>query len=145
VLFLLLVLDAPDNVGNDTGKYACQIILSWPYRPGFYGQQDPIDVPSSNEERYKLFKDMTKGWAEPFKTLVEGARETTDFKELRLQDWAPTRELRSNGRAVVMGDAMHLMTMCKSLRLVSPMNDPMQWIAQLLACHIERKKKHLLP
>jgi hypothetical protein len=112
-------LDAPDNVGNNTGKYACQIILSWPYRPDFYGQQDPIDVPSSNEERYKLFKDMSKSWAEPFKTLVDGVTEATDFKEVKLQDWAPTRDLRSNGRAVVMGDAMHLMTMCKFLFLLS--------------------------
>lgn len=108
------VLDAPDNVGNNTGKYACQIILSWPYRAGFFGHAEPLDVPPTNEERYQLFKDVTKNWAEPFKTLVDGVTRDIEFKEVKLQDWAPSRGLRSNGRAVVMGDAMHLMTMCKS-------------------------------
>lgn len=37
----------------------------------------------------------------------------TEIKRLDVLDWAPPIGLHSNGQVVLMGDAFHLMSMCK--------------------------------
>lgn len=39
----------------------------------------------------------------------------TEVKGLVLKDWLPSYDLQTRGRTVLMGDALHLMAMCKLL------------------------------
>ncbi len=60
-------------------------------------------------------KDFTKGWAEPFREMVQAMPEDgTEVKALTLEDWVPRRGVWGNegGRATLVGDAAHAMTMC---------------------------------
>lgn len=73
-----------------------------------------IDVPATNEGRYELMVSFAKTWAEPFRSFVlNNVRPDTPIKRLDVLDWAPPIGLRSKGQAVLMGDALHLMSMCK--------------------------------
>ena len=57
-----------------------------------------------------------KTWSEPFRSLVlNNVHPETEIKRLDVLDWAPPLGLRSKGQVVLMGDAFHLMSMCKSL------------------------------
>jgi hypothetical protein len=57
---------------------------------------------------------FAKTWAEPFSSLVlNNVYPETEIKRLDVLDWAPPKGLRSKGQAVLMGDAFHLMAMCK--------------------------------
>lgn len=94
-------------------KYTCQLVVSWPSRPGFFGHPDSLDFPSTNSGRVKLLRDFAQTWAEPFKGLVMGLRGATEVKALDLYDCVPPEGLKSDGRVVLMGDALHQMTMCK--------------------------------
>lgn len=85
--------------------------LSWPYHPSCGAL---IDVPATNEGRYELAVSFAKTWAEPFRSfLLNNVRPDTPIKRLDVLDWAPPIGLRSKGQAVLMGDAFHLMSMCK--------------------------------
>lgn len=58
---------------------------------------------------------FAKTWSEPFRSLVlNNVRPETEIKRLDVLDWAPPRGLHSKGQVVLMGDAFHLMAMCKS-------------------------------
>ncbi|KAL2107457.1 hypothetical protein VUR80DRAFT_5198 [Thermomyces stellatus] len=92
-------------------KYTCQIVVSWPTRPGFFGRAEPIDFPSTNGGRVELLREFAQTWAEPFRSLVMGLRGGTEVKPLDLYDCVPPQGLRGNGRVVLMGDALHQMTM----------------------------------
>lgn len=113
-------LDTPSNNTRPEGQketYECQIILSWPFRPGFKGQDEPLEVPGGGRERVKLMKWLVDGWAEPFRECVMSIPEETDVKTITLEDWVPKSGAWSNmcGRATLVGDAAHAMTMCMSL------------------------------
>jgi len=107
------VLDAPGNEGNSTGLYVCQMCISWPFRPGFFGQSAPIEFPATSRERLDLARTFARTWAEPFRSLILDLPDGTEVKTLDLADWPPPRALRGCGPVVLMGDAMHQMAMCK--------------------------------
>lgn len=107
------VLDAPDNTEESAGKYLLQICVSWLEKPGFLGQDEPLPIPETNQGRAELFRSIASSWAEPFRSLVMKLSDEDEVKGLRLMDWVPPKDLRSTGRAVLMGDSLHVMTMCK--------------------------------
>jgi hypothetical protein len=52
-------------------------------------------------------------WAEPWRSLVLGIPADTEMKGLKLQDLPPPKDFQTKGRAILMGDALHAMAMCK--------------------------------
>jgi hypothetical protein len=107
------VLDAPRTESNDTDLYVGQICISWPFRPDFFGEEEPIEFPATNEERLHLTRRFAQTWAEPFRSLILDLADDTEVKTLDLADWPPPKSLRGSGPVVLMGDSMHQMAMCK--------------------------------
>ncbi|KAH0433893.1 FAD binding domain-containing protein [Colletotrichum camelliae] len=107
----LSMLDAPGNNDDSSGKYSCQMCISWPDRPGFLGKPEPTGFPETNAGRLDLIRSFAGGWSEPFRSLALGIPADTDVKQLELFDYPPPKGLRSSGRVVLMGDAFHAMAM----------------------------------
>ena len=99
--------DRKDN--PDT--YACQLIVSWPYRAGFLGRSEPIEVPASQEERLDLMKEIAQSWASPFRDAVFAVPADTHIQAVNLESWKPAAGKWDslNGRATLIGDAAHTM------------------------------------
>lgn len=114
-VFSGIVLDTPHNFEDSSDGYACQIVVSWPYRPGFLGEKEPLEVPPSQTERIALMKRLTATWTEPFRSLVHNIPNDNEAVCINLEDWIPERGAHGNGRIALVGDAAHSMTMCKSL------------------------------
>lgn len=116
VYFWFSFLDTPANNTRkeDPNSYECQIITSWPYKVGFQGREEPLEVPSSNEERISLMKSFAQDWAEPFKEIVGCIPPSAEVKNILLEDWQPGKGMWDNldGRVTMVGDAAHTMTMC---------------------------------
>jgi len=58
-------LDTPSNNTRPAGRkytYECQIILSYPFRKGFKGKEQPIEVPPEGPKRVVLMKSLAEGW-----------------------------------------------------------------------------------
>ena len=111
-------LDTPtkDEREKDEGHWECQLSISYPYRNGFWGMEQPMEVPETNEERVKLMKEFAKGWAEPFRSLIIGIPSETEVKDLPIADFLPKVGMWDNadGRVTMVGDAAHAMTICES-------------------------------
>lgn len=133
------VLDTPSSHPEKPGEYTCQILTSWPYRPGFLGRSDPIDIPASNADRIAFMKTLAAGWAEPFRSVVLDIPPHAEPTAISLEDWPPPRrsqhwrqgkrdveaekekgeegrtvwERATGGRVTLAGDAAHAMVMCK--------------------------------
>lgn len=110
-------LDTPtNNDRDDRDTYECQILLSWPYHA-----ESPIgEIPADNAERLKLMRSLAEGWAEPFREIVQSIPDGTETKPIILEDWpTPPRGSWDNlaGKATLVGDSAHAMTMCKSAPL----------------------------
>ena len=108
-------LDSPHNFSDSTDKYSCQVILSWPHKPGFFGMKDPIDIPGTKGEQVALMKRFSEGWAEPFRGLVHGLPDDVGIVPLSLEDWHPPSGIHGKGRVALIGDSAHTMTMCEYL------------------------------
>ncbi|KAF2227841.1 hypothetical protein BDZ85DRAFT_254975 [Elsinoe ampelina] len=95
------------------GKYECQVMVAWPYREGFLGRMEPVEVPRTSKERLALLREITNDWCEPFKSLVHAVPEDTDLQEVKLEDWLPPAGDWNNfdGKVTLMGDAAHAMVM----------------------------------
>ena len=113
-------LDTPSsNDRADKDSYDCQILVSWPYRPGFRGHSMPLDVPAGSVERVLLMKDLANGWSEPFRDIFQAIPEETEAKTVSLEDWNPSQvnwsdmSTETGGKVVLVGDAAHAMVMCK--------------------------------
>ncbi|KAL8687312.1 MAG: hypothetical protein Q9218_006479 [Villophora microphyllina] len=107
-------LDTPvNNPRSDPDTYECQILVSWPYRKGFRGREKPLDVPSTNEARIALMKELVGGWANPFRDAVINIPADAEIKAIALEDFLPKKGLWDNrgGKVTLMGDAAHAMTM----------------------------------
>ncbi|KAJ2897448.1 putative FAD-dependent monooxygenase [Zalerion maritima] len=105
------VLDSPGNAGNTTGKYNCQVCVSWPFREGFFGSSEPTEMPPTKETKTELVRKLAATWKDPFRSFVLGIPEDTEFIGLDLTDFPPPKGLRSQGRVTLMGDAIHAMAM----------------------------------
>jgi hypothetical protein len=114
VYFWHSFIDLPRSTDEMTTA-TCQMMISWPYRNGFLGRDEPLGVPESVEEKLALMQELSKDWAPLFKDLVFSIPEDTDLREIVLADWPPERGAwdNHNGTVSLVGDAAHAMTMCK--------------------------------
>ena len=125
--FWFSFLDAPGaHDRSDRESSECQILVSWPFRAGFRGQKEPLEVPATNGERIQLMKKLADGWAEPFREIVQAIPEdTTEAKTISLEDWEPVPSTSAiwnslaTQRVALVGDAAHAMTMCMSRPILS--------------------------
>lgn len=93
----------------------CQVVISWPYRENFTWDghgQGPLEFPSTTEASVELIKAFAETWTEPFRSIAQGVSSSSDLKQLELSDFVPPENLRTTGRVVLMGDALHAMTIC---------------------------------
>lgn len=100
---------------NDEGTWECQIIISYPYRSGFWGKEEPMEVPETHKERVALMKEFADGWANPFRSLILAIPDETEVKALPIEDFVPKEGMwdTSQGKVTMVGDAAHAMTMCE--------------------------------
>lgn len=77
------------------------------------GKEEAVTIPETNEGRAELFRSLASSWTDPFRSLAMSATSDDEAKGLELKEWVPPEDLRSKGRAVLMGDSLHTMTMCK--------------------------------
>jgi 2-polyprenyl-6-methoxyphenol hydroxylase-like FAD-dependent oxidoreductase len=99
---------------NDRQMFRCQVNVSWQYCKGFLGREHPIEVPKSQEDRLALVREIASHWTSPFQDVIRSITTDTPLQEIKLEDW-----LASNvgawdnlqGRATLIGDAAHAMTM----------------------------------
>jgi 2-polyprenyl-6-methoxyphenol hydroxylase-like FAD-dependent oxidoreductase len=107
------VQDTPNHNDrkDNPDTYACQLIVTWPYRAGFLGRSDPIEVPASQEERLGLMKEIAKSWASPFRDAAYAVPADTHIQAVNLESWKPTSGKWDSldGRATLIGDAAHTM------------------------------------
>ncbi|KAI4212454.1 MAG: hypothetical protein LQ351_004887 [Letrouitia transgressa] len=108
-------LDTPANNGRHANpdSYECQIIISYPFKSGFLGSQEAIEIPEKGVERVRLMKKIAEGWCEPFRSSVMRIPDGTEVTTINLEDWVPKKGLWDNlgGKVTMLGDAAHAMTM----------------------------------
>ena len=103
----------PDPLSSEgqEGKYYCQIMTSWPYRPNFSARADPTEVPDTKIEQLAWMKILAKEWAEPFRSIVQNIPDESEVMPIHLADWLPRRTTAFDGRVVLLGDSAHSMVM----------------------------------
>ncbi|KAI4198288.1 MAG: hypothetical protein LQ350_005371 [Teloschistes chrysophthalmus] len=107
-------LDTPANNSRpDPDTYECQIMVSWPWREGFRGRETPLDIPSTNEERVTLMKELVQGWANPFRDAVMNIPADAEIKPIALEDFVPKTdrgEAYNHGVADISGLLSHILS-----------------------------------
>lgn len=130
-------LDSPSSSGRGDDTRECQILVSWPFRPGFDGRADPVEVPAKGIERVRLMKHISREWADPFHTIVQSIPEDTDVKTITLEDWVPPTKgwttVPGSDRVVLVGDAAHAMTMYRGEAANHGLADVDLLVSQLLS------------
>ncbi|KAM7198381.1 putative FAD-dependent monooxygenase [Naviculisporaceae sp. PSN 640] len=107
-----LLMGCDGGRSRSSGNYTCQIVVSWPLRPGFFGTQSITSCPTTNEDRLDLVRKFANTWAEPFRSLVLDIPPGTVIKPVDLHDWPPPLSLALADQPVtLMGDAFHPMAM----------------------------------
>jgi 2-polyprenyl-6-methoxyphenol hydroxylase-like FAD-dependent oxidoreductase len=108
-------LDSPASSGREDESRECQILVSWPYRPGFLGQSEPLEIPKKGIERVQAMKRIAYNWADPFRTIVQSIPDETDVKTISLEDWVPPQDgwnaVSGSDCVILVGDSAHAMTM----------------------------------
>ncbi|KAH7325565.1 FAD binding domain protein [Stachybotrys elegans] len=108
-------LDSPASSGRGDDSRECQILVSWPYRPGFLGESEPLEIPAKGIERVKAMKRISHNWADPFRTIVQSIPDDTDVKTITLEDWVPPQDnwnaISGSDCVILVGDSAHAMTM----------------------------------
>ncbi|CAH0003184.1 unnamed protein product, partial [Clonostachys byssicola] len=100
------LLDAPQSKGDLTENTSTRYASHGPTTMGSWTVNTP-----SNAERIQLFQRISSTWGEPFLTIAKEVAADQELKSLELRDFPPPRGLRTNGRAVLMGDSFHAMAM----------------------------------
>ncbi|KAL5362631.1 FAD/NAD(P)-binding domain-containing protein [Aspergillus floccosus] len=112
VYFWFSFIHLPRPTDLDTHA-TCQIMMSWPYQPGFLGNKTPTEMPESNADRLAWMRTLAADWAEPFRQLVYDLPPETELREIVLEDWPPRLGAweHRKGTVTLVGDAAHGMTM----------------------------------
>jgi 2-polyprenyl-6-methoxyphenol hydroxylase-like FAD-dependent oxidoreductase len=99
---------------NERGNFRCQVNVSWQYRQGFLKRDHPTEIPDSQAARLALIKEIASHWTSPFQDVVQSIPAGTPLQEIKLEDWLPSGDgawENLHGRATLVGDAAHAMTM----------------------------------
>ena len=108
-------LDSEETSGRGDDSRDCQILVSWPHRAGFLGQDEPQETPSKASDRVTLMKKIASDWADPFHEIVQSIPQDAEPKKIVLEDWVPPHDnwtdVPGSDRVVLIGDAAHAMTM----------------------------------
>ena len=87
------IQDTPyNNDREDRDTYACQVIISWPYRSGLLGREVPTETPTSNAERVQLMKEISDGWVAPFRDRIQEIPDDHPVQAIRMKDWPPEED-----------------------------------------------------
>ena len=73
-----------------------------------------MEIPDSQEARFALVQDIASHWASPFQDVVRSVPLDTPLQEIKLEDWLICDSgawENLHGRATLIGDAAHAMTM----------------------------------
>lgn len=106
-----------DHTIGDGPLYRCQIMISWPYRPGFNGRAEPTEMPNTRNKQLGTMQSFAWQFVEPFKSIVGNIPWESEVKEVLLADWLPrptsSTEMGKSlgGRVCLVGDAAHAMVM----------------------------------
>ncbi|KAJ5811979.1 hypothetical protein N7474_008280 [Penicillium riverlandense] len=108
-------LDSAETSGRGDDTRDCQILVSWPHRRGFLGEDTPLDVPAKSRDRVAFMKRVASDWADPFHEIVQSIPEEAEPKTISLEDWVPPRDqwttIPGSDHVVLVGDSAHTMTM----------------------------------
>lgn len=95
--------------------YVYQVCISWKlHNVPTNDIQTAMDFSSSDRDRVQATRTMAQDWAEPFQSFVSLISDCAHVKLLRLDDFQPSDTLTSTDQVLLLGDASHAMTMCKS-------------------------------
>ncbi|PYI09964.1 FAD/NAD(P)-binding domain-containing protein [Aspergillus sclerotiicarbonarius CBS 121057] len=125
--FSFIYLPRPEDrypEGKGETEAVCQMMMSWPFEKGGLrrgknnvGEEEEegegMEAPGDNAGRLALMKELANEWAEPMREMVMDLPDDTDVREIVLEDWVPGvgRWGNQGGRATLVGDAAHGMTM----------------------------------
>ena len=111
--FMFAFLDVPPP-GSDQTVASVQLTISWPYKPGFLGEENP-EPPREHVERIAWLRRLTEHWASPVYDLLQPIPVDSISRPVTIEEWLPDDQIRrpTDGRVTVVGDAAHLMTSCK--------------------------------
>lgn len=111
-----------------------QCLVSWPFRPGFLDNADPVEIARDHKDRIKWMKNVSKGWIEPFREIVQSIPDDAEVKIVNLEDWPPVKGAWNNadGRVTLIGDAAHAMTMYRGEAANHGVADVTEFLQQFL-------------
>jgi 2-polyprenyl-6-methoxyphenol hydroxylase-like FAD-dependent oxidoreductase len=91
--------------GGDEGYYEAQLMMSWLAK----GPMD--EVPPTSRERVTKMKEMAQDFETRLRNAVIDIQDDAEVLEIKLQDWTPQKWDNLEGKATLVGDAAHVMTM----------------------------------
>jgi 2-polyprenyl-6-methoxyphenol hydroxylase-like FAD-dependent oxidoreductase len=142
---------------NERGNFRCQVNISWQYRQGFLDRDHPTEIPDGQEARLALIREIASHWTSPFQDVVRSIPTDTPLQEIKLEDWLPSDGgawENLHGRATLIGDAAHAMTMYRGEAVnhgimdvydltecfLSTLSDPEGMLDSQVACDTFEKK-----
>jgi 2-polyprenyl-6-methoxyphenol hydroxylase-like FAD-dependent oxidoreductase len=120
---------------NERGNYRCQVNVSWQYCKGFLGRDHPPEVPETQEARLALIREIASHWTSPFQDVVHSIPPGIPLQEIKLEDWLPSDSGawdNMHGRATLIGDAAHAMTMYRGEAVNHGITD----VQDLVECYL---------
>lgn len=93
-----------------------------------YHSQDSKDLLAN----FKASVKSSSEWWKPLREILLSIPDDTDVKALHIRDWCPT-EWHHNGRVVILGDALHPMTMFRGEGANTAIADARNLTAALMA------------
>lgn len=109
----MLVLQSPNRDEAIDDTYLYQLCISWNTNNSPLDQFANTNDSLSNKDRINIVKRVAQDWAEPFRSFVSLIPDTTNVKQLNLEDFPPPLEMPQWKRVLLVGDALHAMSMCK--------------------------------